>query len=251
MFYPVFEYSIIIYLVLDFCAVALSFKAGKISKLFCTVSKIFTALNIFLFSMLREFIYLIFQWYWKLFFSHVLRFCKNTSLSGLAFVFIAYEDPSGHTLGFLCLLIGLVLVAIQNTLYIILTKQSYLCFGRPVWSPHIIGIIYLVCNLLISGLKIGAVIFFVANERSPQLYTRPSGIGDLLAGQIIDYFWMLFNAIIPMIIAVVRFRNEDKISFVISFDRQALSCIDSDEPAPLTGEADNKNTYEAAAQDDP
>ena len=172
-------------------------------------------------------------------------------MSGLIFVFIAYENPSGHTLGFLCLQIGLVLVAFQNTFFVIFTKQSYLCFGRPVWSPHILGIIYLVCNLIVSGFKIGATIFIIANGHGPQMYMRPSGIGDLAAGQIIDYLWMLFNAIIPSFIALVRFHNEDKISFVISFDSKPLSCVDSDEPAPLTGEADNKDTYEAAAQDDP
>ena len=61
MFYPVFEYTIIAYLALDFCVDALSFKQGKISKLFYTVSKIATILNVFLFTMFRKFINLILQ----------------------------------------------------------------------------------------------------------------------------------------------------------------------------------------------
>ena len=81
----------------------------------------------------------------------------------------------------------------------------------------------------------------------------PSGIGGMAIGQVLDYLWMLFNAIIPAIMAFVRFLNEDRISFVISFDqRETNFMIDSDEPAPLTGEANNEDTkYEAAAQDDP
>ena len=71
MVYPLFEFSLILYLVLDFITVALYYQKGWISKLYFKTSQALFVITIILASWFR-----------------------------MIFVFIAYEDTQFHTLAF-------------------------------------------------------------------------------------------------------------------------------------------------------
>jgi len=129
----------------------------------------------------------------------------------MIFVFIAYSNPQGHTAAFLGLQIALILVALQNTMYVLMTGQSYPTINLSAEKTKMVGITYLVCLLAISSIKIWASCFIVANGVGPDFYKRDSFIPGLVNGKLVDYVWMTFNAIIPFVIALVRSKNEDPI----------------------------------------
>ena len=54
LFYPLFEYSLLIYLVLDFMTIALSYQRGELTKWFWTLSKIFFPIEIVLCAWFRK-----------------------------------------------------------------------------------------------------------------------------------------------------------------------------------------------------
>jgi len=54
LFYPLFEYSLITYLVLDFLTIALSYQRGELTKWFWTLTKIFFPIEIILCAWFRK-----------------------------------------------------------------------------------------------------------------------------------------------------------------------------------------------------
>ena len=134
----------------------------------------------------------------------------------MIFVCIAYEQPSQHTAGFLGLQVALILVAIQNTMYIIMIGQSYPTLGLSASSTALLAKIYLFLLSCISAVKVAATVYIVMYAIGPDFYRWESPIPDMVVGQIVDTIWMLFNAVLPMFIAVVRMNNEDPLTIEIS-----------------------------------
>jgi len=58
--------------------------------------------------------------------------CSHFSLNwaGMIFVILSYENMGGHSAGFFGLQIVLMMVAIQNTLYVISTGIAYKFLGN-------------------------------------------------------------------------------------------------------------------------
>ena len=124
----------------------------------------------------------------------------------MIFVCIAYENPKQHTAGFLGLQVALILVAVQNTLYVIMTGKSYINFSTA--STTRIAMTYLFLLLCISAVKVWATVYIVINGVGPDLYKEDSFIPGMVTGQVIDHIWMVFNALIPLFIAIVRMNKE-------------------------------------------
>jgi len=178
MVYPLFEYSLLVYLILDFAQTKLSYKRGELTEWFYAFSKVVFPINVFLCAMFR-----------------------------MIFVCIAYESPSNHTAGFLGLQISLVLVAIQNTLYVIDSNVSYDFLGGMT-NTRLVAIAYLLGIFAIGSVKVSATIFVVQNGRGAPWTLEPAPIGDQVVGQLVDKVWMVFNAVLPLIISFVRSQNE-------------------------------------------
>ena len=131
---------------------------------------------------------------------------------GMIFVFIAYENVEGHTAGFLCLQFGLMLLAIQNTLYVVCSKQNIIC---SVKATKQIAITYIVCNIIISAFKVAGTIHIVLNGEGAKWVLKEI-VPGLYVGRVVDLIWMAFNAVIPLFIAVFRNKAEKKLRIAIT-----------------------------------
>jgi len=132
----------------------------------------------------------------------------------MIFVCIAYEDVSQHTAGFLGLQISLLLIAIQHTLFIIDSNISYDFLGGKR-NTRIAAVSYLVGLLAISPPKIASTIYVVLYGHGASWTLANSAVPGLVIGQTLDLIWMIFNGVLPLFIAYIRFRNESKLIFVI------------------------------------
>jgi len=214
MFYPLFEYSLILYLCLDFLQVKLSYQRGELSEWFWTFSKIVFPINVVLCSQFR-----------------------------MIFVCIAYLDVQKHTAGFLGLQVALMLVAISNTLYVYDSNECLNLFGT-IEKTRLAGLVYLVGDLIISSIKITATIFVVQNGYGAPWTLNPSGIPGLCVGQVVDQVWMIFNAVLPLIISYNRAKSEYPLEIAITSEEPSY-VEDTGEGAPLTGGSSGAK-YESA-----
>jgi len=209
LYFPLFEYSLVIYLVLDIANTYLTRQRGEISEAFWNFSKTVGMINI------------------------ALCICFR-----MIFVCIAYEEPAKHTAGFLGLQVALILVAIQNTLYVIMTGQSYPTVGLSSSTTAVLAKIYLFLLSCISAVKVAATVYIVLNGVGPAFYKKDSPIPGQCVGQIVDKIWMIFNAVLPMCIAFIRMKNEDPLTIEISMPTptyEGATAAGKGENAPLTG----------------
>ena len=131
----------------------------------------------------------------------------------MIFVCIAYENVQQHTAGFLGLQVVLILVAVQNVLYIIDADVSYEFLGG-IKRTRQVAITYLVLLLVISAVKVSATIFIVANGYGADWTRRKTAIEGVVSGQIVDWIWMVFNAVLPLGISIVRQRADPPMTVV-------------------------------------
>mmetsp|Transcript_24082 Transcript_24082/g.53116 ORF Transcript_24082/g.53116 Transcript_24082/m.53116 type:complete len:793 (+) Transcript_24082:215-2593(+) len=183
MYFPLFEYSCVLYLILDYFAMKLSFQKGEIPGWYWRLVKMVTPVCLFFCIMFR-----------------------------MIFVEISYLVVGKHTAGFLGLQIALLSIAIMNVCYIYLTKQSYPTFGVSSAAARKIALTYLSINLPISALKIygTAYIVFIPSHKPPGFYSLPTPFGVKFA-KALDIVWMIMNAILPVAIAFVRMTDEESL----------------------------------------
>jgi len=186
MVYPLFEYSLLIYIVMDFFSTTLAYKRGEITEYFWTFSKIIFPINLFLCAMFR-----------------------------MIFVCIAYEKVEQHTAGFLGLQISLILVAVSNSAFIWNTKTSYDSLGG-LRNTRIAVLAYIIGDLIICSFKISATIYVVTHGKGAKWTMEDSLIKGTCVGQIVDMIWMIFNAIVPLFISYFRSRNEHPLEIKIN-----------------------------------
>ena len=191
LIYPVFEYTLLLYLVADFVNTAISFHKGWVSRRYFRVARVLFPVMILLCSWFR-----------------------------MIFVILVYENARGHTAGFLGLQLTLMMVACLNVWYISETKIEYDFLGG-LRGTRVCALTYLVCDLAVSATKFWLDVHVVVGYPYPSWGTTQ--VGDQVVGQIVDHIWMIFNAILPLIISYVRSRNERPLE--VSVDLQAPKFI--------------------------
>ena len=130
----------------------------------------------------------------------------------MIFVVIAYENLSGHTAGFFCLQITLILTAIMNTWFIIDTKTSFSWLGGQKGTAAV-ATTYLLCNLIISPVKLYLTAEIVF-KGSPAPWSL-NQVGSSYAGEVVDNVWFVFNAILPLFVAIIRMFSEQPLTVTI------------------------------------
>ncbi len=189
LYFPFFEYSLVLYLFLDFVSTMMSYRRGLLPTWYWRLMQIFTPINMLLSAWFR-----------------------------MIFVAKAYDHTAWHTAGFLGLQCVLINVAVMNVLYVLMTGQSYPSLG---WSKSVTATYakwYIVLNLAISSVKIYAtyyIVFISPTNYSPDFYKAPAIFG-LVLGRVIDYIWMFFNAVVPAIIAWFRMKDERPLEITVS-----------------------------------
>jgi hypothetical protein len=194
MVYPLYEYSLLLYIILDFLVVAISYKKGYLSPRYWNVAK-------FIFP----FLLILCAWF------------------RMIFVVEAYSNVQGHTAGFLGLQIALTTVAILNTAYVLETETSYSFLGG-LKGTRIAAYIYIVGDLIISGTKVylSAFIVFGMGLQNGDIYPRwalEQATPTMVVGQVVDLIWMFFNAILPLFISFLRSKSEPPLKFTIDLDK--------------------------------
>ena len=125
----------------------------------------------------------------------------------MIFVFIAYENVAGHTAGFVGLQVALIMISIQNGFYILHSQVAYQYIGG-LRNTRILAIFCLICNLVISGLKVVLNAYVVLYSKSAEWSTKEVAGGSFSVGRAVDLIWMVLNAVIPMIVSYFRARSE-------------------------------------------
>jgi len=187
MYFPLFEYSLAIYVFLDFINTMLAYKRGELPKWYYSLVKFVTPFT-----------------------------CLFIAWFRMIFVFIAYEAPQMHTLAFLGMQISLFSVALTNTWYVLLTGQSYPTIGLSARSTAVLANTYIICNFAISSVKIYSTAYIVKNIYAPEYYTYDTPLPGKCLGQVIDMVWMTFNLYIPIFVALTRRNNEHPLTIKFS-----------------------------------
>jgi len=198
MYFPFFEYSLVVYLLLRIVETMLSYRRGEIPKWFWTLSKIYLALSIYL--------------------------CINFRM---IFVCLAYENLSGHTAGFLGLQVALLLVAIHDITHIYLTGQSHPYINLSSEQTRRYAMIYFVANIIVSYFKVTATISIVMKGHGPAYYKKPFAFG-LVQGQLVDHLWMIANALMPVFISYVRSKDEEPLTIEITMPEHYYDTDDAE-----------------------
>ena len=231
MIYPLFEYSFLIYIILDFIQIAVSYHKGLIvSRTFYVIAQIMFPFQLFLVAMFR-----------------------------MIFVILAYVDVRGHTAGFLCMQVALITVTILNTLYVLQTKVSYSWLGG-LRGTRYAAITFLTLNIIASAVKIYLTSHVVLglgldDEGNGHIYPQwglTSFLGSsLVVGQVVDYCWMLLNALIPMIISIIRSQTEPLL--LCTVDMEKVTIVDEDDEHKKDGKEEdiNESTNEPSSLADP
>jgi len=204
-YFPLFEYSLALYIFLSYVNSWVAHKRGYLKSWNMTMSSILTCVVMFLCIQFRQ-----------------------------IFVNISYDDPKGHTRGFLCLQLGICYVAIDNTHYVRETKQIYPSYGFLDTPEKVTkwANIYLYSNLAITAVKIYATIYIVRNGVGPAFY-KIGLPGGYVLGQIVDRIWMGFNAILPPFIAYIRMKEEEPFVIEITVPVYKATGADSSETERL------------------
>jgi len=222
MFYPLFEYSLLVYLVLNFFTIELHYQRGELPKWFHSFSRIYFPVSLLLCAWFR-----------------------------MIFVCIAYQNVQQHTAGFLGLQIALIMLAVQNTLFIYATKTAYEFLGG-LKQTRIAALAYISCTLGISSVKITATIFIVMNGRGAHWTLQPSFLPGMCVGEVVDLIWMIFNAVLPVIISYCRLKSDYPL--VISIGMKEPKYISHEEGTELSetqplrtgGGSGSRTKYESA-----
>jgi hypothetical protein len=135
----------------------------------------------------------------------------------MVFTVISYEDISGHSAGFLGLIIALILVTIQNCIYILDSQVAYSFLGGLKGTRSAV-IVYLISNLIISGYEVSILYHAVRTGAVAPWVTHK--VGPIAAIQLVDWIWMFFNAILPLFQSFVRARTERGMQITIDMKPQ-------------------------------
>lgn len=214
--FPLFEYSFLLYVILDFLKAYIYFKKGWCSKVF------FRA-----FQVVFPFMLIGCSWF------------------RMIFVIIAYEDMSGHTAGFFGFQITLIMVAVMNTWFVIDTKASFAWLGGQKGTTAV-AIFYLGMNMIICAIKmfLTASIVFTGSPAS----WSTNEIFGMYIGQFVDNLWMLFNVLIPMAVAAIRGLSEDVLTIEIDLSAPSWTGEDQVDQGIALKEVADAGKEEAAAE---
>lgn len=169
MVYPIFEYSLLLYLLLDYYQIKNDMLNGIFPSDKAKLMEVMFWIKIVLVAWFR-----------------MIFICKVTD-DPITIGSLTIQAVVAHTLGFWGLQLGLVLIAFENVLYLTYRQQSMLCFSPEMTVK--MGYLYTVCLLILTLLKIswaGSIFAF----GTPWI---PNSIAGLF-----DKGWMLLAAVMPL-----------------------------------------------------
>jgi len=175
MVYPIFEYSFLLYILLDYCQIKNDMLNGIFPAQKAKLMKTMFWIKVVLVAWFR-----------------MIFICKVTDGP---IIIGALEIPAvvAHTLGFWGLQWGLVLVAFENVLYLTYRKQGMWCFSPE--STVKLAYLYLTLLASLTALKfIWSASIFASETSTPII---PNSVA-----RYFDRGWMILAAVCPIFFAL-------------------------------------------------
>lgn len=188
MIYPfLFEYPLMAYLFLTYLQILASERSGHLPSWFLHLATVLLVLKVTLFAWFR-----------------------------MIFVVIAWDNIIGHTLGFLGLQIGLVLVAVENYIGGILWGRST---GKRWKMPFltedqtvVLWTLYIILLVVVTVIRLTLSFFIFADN---PLVDNSTASGAAFSASM-DRIWMALAAVCPIFIALFLRRTEPSIFITVS-----------------------------------
>merc|ERR1712038_198238 len=165
----------------------------------------------------------------------------------MIFVIIAYEDLSGHTAGFFGFQLTMIITAVMNTAFIIDTKAEFRWLGGRK-GTLIASYTYLAMQLAISPLKLVLTAYIVFGGGAASWSTNK--IGSVLVGEFIDNIWFVCNAVLPLLIAILRAMSEPPLKIAVDCPLVPWSGEEPLEKGPWSGEENDVDPLTVGISDE-
>jgi hypothetical protein len=184
LIYPLYEYALLLYLVLDFIQTSIYFKKGWVSESYYRAAK-------FLF----------------------IPMIIGCAWFRMIFVVAVYESVGGHTAGFFCMQVTFLLVALMNTWFIVDSKAEYSFLGGRKGTMIVAGT-FITGILLVSPLKLYLTGYLVLNGVPSPISAKL--IGGYTLGTLNDTVWTVLNSVCPMLLGFIRGFCEPELNIVFN-----------------------------------
>ena len=182
LFYPLVEFPLLAYVTLKWLQVRQSYRQRAAPKWLYRLSSALLPVKLVLLSWFR-----------------------------MVFVVIAFEDTKGHTLGFQGLQLSLVLVALQDVLFMEALQIAWPRFGRKL--TRVLHWTYFVALTVVTFLKL-LIVLTLFYASAPVVDPKTSSGAAFC--QILDRLWMLLAAVLPIALAELERRSEPGLYFVVT-----------------------------------
>jgi hypothetical protein len=163
----------------------------------------------------------------------------------MIFIVESYGNSPGYGAGFLGFIVLMILVTIQNCIYILDTSSprrqqqvvvdEYKFLGAGLKGTRVAVIIYLIINLIINGCMF-ASIYHIAKTGEAAAFTAQK-FGSFVVGRDGGTIWMLFNVALPTFIAFFRARRDHGLAITLVMVPQKNHLVDIISPFKTAGAA--------------
>lgn len=187
LIYPLFEYSLLIYIVLSYLQIRNDYDGAKVGT------------NLLHSARLLFWVKIIFVAWFRMIFV-----CTVTQ-DPIPFFGTEISPVLGHTLGFIGMQIALILIAFENIAYAFYTQQSV--FRMSPSLTRKVAMLYLTSLFMITCFKLSWAFSFFA--------TGTPWFGSPWP-HIIDRIWLVMAAILPLFFAINGMRTEPDMIVSIS-----------------------------------
>jgi hypothetical protein len=135
----------------------------------------------------------------------------------MIFIVESYGNSPGYGAGFLGFIVLMILVTIQNCIYILdsqVVDEYKFLGGAGLKGTRVAVIIYLIINLIINGCMF-ASIYHIAKTGEAAAFTAHQKFGSFVVGRDGGTIWMLFNVALPTFIAFFRARRDHGLAITL------------------------------------
>jgi uncharacterized protein YacL len=177
--YPIFEYTLALYVVMGYLQIKNDYDNKKADSVIYNAASVLLWIKIILIA-----------WFRMIFVCSVFQ---------TPIPFFGTEMPAvvAHTLGFFGMQFALILIAVENVVYIVYNKKTML--SMSVETTKVMAIVYVVVLAVITGLKI--------SWASSIFITGTPWIGAPWP-HIFDRVWMLLAAVMPVFFSLYGMKTE-------------------------------------------
>jgi len=195
LYYPLFEYSFLLYVILDHIQFRLSFNAGHRPGMLL-LARITLPIKILLIA-----------WF-RMIFVYEVNMVQPDYPDGYG---PYVEGALGHTMGFFGLQLALILVALENVLYVNLMGVEYPFLGSR--GTRIASWLYFTIVTPLTLFKIYVAATALLGHKIDNFH---------VVGKAVDLTWMLLIALLPILFAQVGRKTEANLKITFERDRGAL-----------------------------